>query len=53
MVERIEGLIPHFEILNFYHIHRSCNTQVDGMANFAIYLDKGVLIKNGGNPNYF
>ena len=42
-LERIQLLLPKFSYINFYHILRSLNVEVDNVANQGVTLSIGSL----------
>jgi len=47
-IVQIKGIVQCFESIDLLHIFCSCNTHTDVMENKVVNLDKGVLVKNGG-----
>ena len=49
MLQRNYSLLDSFDSLHLLHIRRVNNYKADLMANPETYLDKGNLVKNGGD----
>ena len=47
LMSRIRSLSKSFQSLNFFHVKRDNNKDVDGEANKAVLLSLGVLLRDG------